>query len=70
MACGDTDKTHKAFEQAFPIACPKCAAVQAAEGFPCLGCKRIIPQRPREVTVFHCPHTDCNFKYSRRALGG
>jgi len=67
-ACKATGKTAKPYDQPFPIVCPKCGAPQAVEAFRCRRCKRII-ENIKGVQVFHCPHPDCRFKYSRRVIG-
>jgi DNA-directed RNA polymerase subunit RPC12/RpoP len=67
-ACGQTGRTHKPFEETYPVACPQCWARQAVEGFPCVNCDHVLENPKKEILVFHCPH--CRFTYNRRALGG
>ena len=63
-ACKKTGKTHKAFNQPFPIVCPHCRRREAVAAFACAGCKRII--EAQDAPVLRCRH--CQYAYDPRRL--
>jgi len=63
-ACKKTGKTHKAFDEPFPIVCPHCGRREAVAAFVCVGCKRII--EAKDAPIFRCRH--CRYLYDQRLL--
>ncbi len=62
-ACKATGTTRVAYDEPFPIRCPKCGRKEAVMGFTCVGCGRIIEKRSEPV--YRCPH--CGTVYDNRA---